>query len=107
MPEEIPSIPFLLGKLQGSVDGISQGQSAHQTRDDARHTETQDLIVNLTKHVNHENDLMDQRIMKLEHSETQRRANFKTVTWAASVIGAMIGLVVLFFSGTWDHWFGR
>ena len=107
MTEEIPSIPFLLGKLQASVDGVGQGQIAHQTRDDARHTETQDLIVNLTKHVNHENDLMDQRIVKLEHSETQRRANFKTASWAISVAGATIGLIVLFLSGTWDHWFGR
>ena len=117
MTEEIPSIPFLLGKLQGSVDSISQNQAAHQMRDDARHTETQGLIVDLTKHVNHENDLMNQRIAAIEKENADfdkdaaedaahRRGMWKVAALVTTAVGFGVTTFAISFANSIPGWFG-
>ena len=106
MPQ-LDEISVAIGRLQASIDGVAEGQSNHQIRDDAQHVVTQGLISELTKHVNHENEVMDKRIAHLEHRETQHQLLLKTLSWGAGVVGALISLTVLFLSGTWEHWFGK
>ena len=97
MPE-IDPVSERLGTLTTAVQELRTDTSALSTKLDL-------LMASYAK----EHDLrqVEDRVVKLEHFETQRKANLKTASWAISVAGATIGLIVLFLSGTWEHWFGR
>lgn len=97
MPE-IDPVSERLGTLTTAVQELRADTGALSTKLDV-------LMASYAK----EHDLrqVEERVIKLEHFETQLKTNFKTALWAVGVAGAAIGLIVLFLADTWEHWFGR
>jgi hypothetical protein len=73
-------------------------------------------IENLTRHVNHEIELLEARIagdeerleqieLKQTHDEVKSGVRWKMISAIGGGLASFIGLVVLFFSGALNKWF--
>ena len=107
---QLDDISLAIGRLQATTEQVAANQHDHQYRDDARHDETQRLISQLTEHVNHENELMVDRLESLERareaSKARRHQIIKALEYGGGLLAFIIGNVILFLSGTYEHFFG-
>ena len=114
MPQ-LDEISVAIGKLQTLGEQIAQNQRDHQARDDERHTETQSMIVQLTQHVNHENQAMAARVKDIEienaewdKTEAERKAHVKGMWRMVGAIGGTVAFflnaIILLVSGVLNAW---
>lgn len=82
---KLDDISQAIGQLQAQVSGVSA------------------QVSDLEKHVNHERDLMLDRLGALEHDQTQRKARSRLVFATGTATVAVITILVLALAVPWHH----
>lgn len=115
---EIDEISRALGRMEAKLDDVGQAQRDHSIRDDEQHEETRKILTKLSEHVNHENELMRDRIKSIEDENeafdreqaelrAHRKGMWKAIGAVSGTLAFIVGNVVLFLSGTYEHFFGH
>ena len=94
MPEIDPNDLFTrLGRIEATLNRVEEGQDE------------------LRRHVNHEVDLLQERMGKIEvkqdRDEVRESAHWKMLTAIGGAITFIVSIAALLLSGAWHDLFGR
>ena len=104
---QLDEISLAIGRLQGGIDGLFTNQANHQKRDDEQHAVTQGMVDKLIIHVNHENEGMDKRLVKLERRDEARHTRWLMMAKVGAAVIAVSSVLALVADIFKDYIFGK